>query len=76
MTERLFDETGVGLACPKCQHEAERTVGWLHTHDQTVCPGCGKPFRVDSTQAIRALQACARRAGDAGCNPYEPIKIR
>lgn len=76
MTERVFDDAEANLACPNCGQRTEQTVGWLHTHDEAICPRCGNLFRVDSTQAIRALQACAHTTDDVGRNPYEPIKVR
>ena len=76
MTDRLFDDAEVTVACPTCGHETEQTVGWLHTHDEAICPDCGKPFLVDSAQAIVALQECELRVGDVGRNPYAPVPIR
>lgn len=60
MSERLFDDAEVNVACPQCGHGTKQTVGWLHTHDETICPRCGNLFRMDSTQAIRALQERAQ----------------
>ncbi len=75
MIERLFDDAEIDIECPKCGNEIKQTVGWLHTRDAVTCPRCGKRFRVDSAQAIRALQAREHRTDDTpdkGFDPREP----
>ena len=76
MTERLFDDAEIDIACPKCAQEIKQTVGWLHTRDEIVCPRCRHRFRVDSAQAIRALQAREHRNDDAPYEGSDPRKPR
>ena len=72
--ERFFDDAQIEFACPKCSHEIKQTVEWLHTYDEVACPRCRKRFRVDSTQAIRALQAHGHRTDDAPYEGFDPRK--
>jgi Zn finger protein HypA/HybF involved in hydrogenase expression len=69
-----FDDAEIDIACPKCGHEIKQTVGWLHTYDEVGCPRCRKRFRVDSTQAIRALGAHGHKTDSAPYEGFDPKK--
>ena len=68
MAKGVFDKAEVGVACPGCGHESKKQIGWLRTHDEMVCPGCGatvglddKDFRAGLDRADKALSDFKRK---------------
>lgn len=37
-----LDSGRIDIPCPSCGHKHRKTIGWLKTHKQFTCAGCGK----------------------------------
>lgn len=45
----LFDDQTIGIPCPGCGHETEKTVAWLKANNQFTCV-CGSTITLESDQ--------------------------
>ena len=36
-----LDDGAFDIPCPECGHKNRKTLGWLKTHKQFTCAGCG-----------------------------------
>jgi len=58
----FFDDAEIGVPCPACGQETKQRIGWLKTHNQMACAGCGETidladagFREGLARAERAI---------------------
>jgi hypothetical protein len=58
-----FEQYALPIHCPKCGAKIEKTVAWLRTNDELVCP-CGAKSHLEPAEVIgvaEALFAALRR---------------
>jgi ribosomal protein S27E len=62
-----LDSSAVDVPCPGCGHKNRKTVGWLKTHDQMTCGGCGKVVQLESSgfrKGMREVDASLKKLTD------------
>ena len=64
----LFDNAELAIPCPQCGHEAEKTIGWLKSHEQMTSPGCGSVIALDSAELKKGIEAAEKSLRDFGRN--------
>ena len=49
MDEKAIEQFKVGVSCPKCFQETEKTLGWLSDNHNVniVCNHCGSTNQID-----------------------------
>ena len=52
----MFEKAEIGVPCPECGHETNKTIAWLKSHNEMTCGGCGKTVAVDSKGLLAGLQ--------------------
>lgn len=51
-----FDDIEIKIPCPDCGKTNKQTVGWLRSHSQVACLGCGFLISPQTSEARRELQ--------------------
>jgi hypothetical protein len=46
--DRSVQDDEIGVFCAGCAYETRKSVGWLRTHTQVECVGCGAVIDVES----------------------------
>lgn len=52
----MFEKVKVGIPCPKCGHETEKTVAWIKSNDEFICEDCGSTVTVEKENLISGLK--------------------
>lgn len=55
MTKGPFDDAEIKIPCPGCGKTNKQTVGWLRSHSQVACLGCGFLIPLPMREARREL---------------------
>ncbi len=64
MAKSILDSAEIGVPCPGCGHETKKSVGWLRSHDELVCSGCGETIRLDDEGFRAGLDSADKAMGD------------
>ena len=57
----FMDFRTVRLPCPVCGHITPKAIGWLKTHSEYTCDGCGETVSLGEDEVLRTV----RKAQDA-----------
>ena len=57
----FMDFRTVRLPCPACGHATPKSIGWLKTHGEYACDGCGALVTLDEDDLLHTV----RKAHDA-----------
>ena len=49
----MFENANIDLNCPGCGHKMTKTLGWITSHKQMLCSGCGETIHLDTDQLAR-----------------------
>lgn len=60
----MFDTASIDIPCPGCGHKTAQKFGWLKTHDQFTCAGCGNTVTVETEQFRSALKRVDKAIAD------------
>ena len=52
----MFDDAPIDFDCPQCSHKIEKTIGWLTSHKDMTCPGCGVTINLDTDDLARGVE--------------------
>ena len=44
-----LDSGQIDIPCPGCGHKNTKTVGWLKTHNDLTCGGCGNVIDIEAS---------------------------
>jgi ribosomal protein S27E len=52
----MFENASVDLSCPGCGNKMPKTLGWITSHKEIVCSGCGETIHLEADQLSRSLK--------------------
>lgn len=52
----MFDNADIELSCPGCSHKVTKTLGWITSHKEFVCSGCGETVTLETDQLARDMK--------------------
>jgi transcription elongation factor Elf1 len=52
----MFDDVDIDFDCPDCSHKITKTIGWLTSHKEMSCPGCGVTINLDTDDLARSMK--------------------
>lgn len=52
----MFDTAKIDLDCPGCGHKMSKTIGWMTSHKEMTCTGCGETIHLETDQLSRDLK--------------------
>lgn len=64
----LFDKAEIAIPCPQCGHESKKTIGWMKSHENMQCPGCGSVITLDSAELKKGIASAEKSLKDFGKN--------
>jgi len=60
----MFDTASIDIPCPACGKKTPQKLGWLKTHDNFTCAGCGHTVTVDAEQLRTGLKSVEKAVAD------------
>ncbi|WP_458760519.1 hypothetical protein ACSVBT_06925 [Afipia sp. TerB] len=61
--EKLLSNRSIGIPCPKCGEKTKKKIGWLKTHREFACAGCGAPVITDAKKLFGEISKADKTLG-------------
>ncbi|AQW28825.1 hypothetical protein ACKZDW_09075 [Ralstonia syzygii subsp. celebesensis] len=55
-----LDDQSIELACPKCAHKFNETIGRLKNNPDITCGGCGATIHISADELRKTLEEVER----------------
>jgi len=68
----VLESAPIEFECPKCTHKIQKTIGWLTSHKNMICDGCGVTINLN----MNDLSAGMKKIDDAIDRIPKDINIR
>ena len=59
----VLDSQKLGIPCPACSNETEKTIGWIKTHDHFTCR-CGGVVTLQSDEILGKIREAESAIAD------------
>ena len=46
----MFETAPINFECPQCAHKIQKTIGWLTSHKDMTCDGCGVTIKLNTDE--------------------------
>ena len=48
----MFDDATIDIPCSNCDHQVPKTIAWLKTNSELLCPGCGSHIVLENVEEL------------------------
>ena len=56
----MFVNVELGVKCPKCGAENDKSIAWIQANDSLICVGCKESVRLDKRRLISGFEQADR----------------